>query len=70
MDHLSPLELPRIESVGLGPTGSTIHLEGVNRLFTYRGLWDWLDDPFQTPPGPPPVEQLALGFPGLGQQSQ
>ena len=26
-------------------------------LFTYRDLWDWLDDPFHTPPlGPEPVQ--------------
>lgn len=28
-------------------------------LFTYRDLWDWLNDPFQTPPISPP-EQLEL----------
>jgi hypothetical protein len=32
-------------------------------LFTYRDLWDWLDDPFHVPPLGPPQEQLAL--PGL-----
>jgi hypothetical protein len=36
-------------------------------LFTYRDLWTWLDDPFQTPPWRPPMRQLALNLPGLGQ---
>jgi hypothetical protein len=30
-------------------------------LFTYRDLWAWLDDPFQVPPQPPPL-QLTLAF--------
>ena len=30
-------------------------------LFTYRDLWEWLNDPFQTPPLSPP-EQLALAI--------
>lgn len=29
-------------------------------LFTYRDLWAWLDDPFETPPLEPGGEQLAL----------
>ena len=29
-------------------------------LFTYRKLWDWLDDPFRTPPIVPQYEQLQL----------
>jgi hypothetical protein len=37
-------------------------------LFTYRDLWTWINDPFQTPPGGPPVEQLTLPLPGIGQQ--
>ena len=38
-------------------------------LFTYRNLWEWLDDPFQVPPPEPePVQkQLPLRF--LGQQT-
>lgn len=36
-------------------------------LFTYRGLRDWLDDPFQTPPETSPPEQFLLSFAGLGQ---
>ena len=36
-------------------------------LFTYRNLWEWLDDPYQTPPWRPPMQQLALNFSGLGQ---
>ena len=30
-------------------------------LFTYRNLWDFMNDPFQTPPEEPPY-QLTLGF--------
>jgi hypothetical protein len=30
-------------------------------LFTYRALWDWLNDPFKTPPLGPP-EQLEIAF--------
>lgn len=30
-------------------------------LFTYRQLWAWLDDPFEVPPEPPPL-QLELAF--------
>ena len=29
-------------------------------LFTYRNLWVWLDNPFETPPRPPGKEQLLL----------
>jgi len=39
-------------------------------LFTYRDLWDWLDDPFETPPLAPGAEQLTLKLPGLGQHAQ
>jgi len=31
-------------------------------LFTYRGLRDWLDDPYPPPPLHPEPEQLALAF--------
>lgn len=31
-------------------------------LFTYRALWDWLDDPLGVPPGGASVEQLSLQF--------
>jgi len=27
-------------------------------LFSYRNLWDWLNNPFETPPHPPGYEQL------------
>ncbi|MCP4639914.1 MAG: IS4 family transposase, partial [bacterium] len=37
-------------------------------LFTYRDLWVWIDDPFDTPPQPPPFDQLLLDLPGVGQQ--
>lgn len=30
-------------------------------LFSYRNLWDWLDNPFETPPKPPDP-QLRLAF--------
>jgi DDE family transposase/uncharacterized protein DUF4372 len=36
-------------------------------LFTYRDLMEWLDKPFETPPVPPPLEQLALPLACLGQ---
>ena len=29
-------------------------------LFTYRDLWRWIDQPFQTPQQPPPLGQLNL----------
>lgn len=29
-------------------------------LFTYRNLWDWINNPFDTPPIVPGAEQLAL----------
>ena len=35
-------------------------------LFSYRDLWQWLDDPFNTPPETRPVRQIPLGF---GQQT-
>ncbi|NCC57879.1 MAG: hypothetical protein EOM17_09645 [Synergistales bacterium] len=31
-------------------------------LFTYRVLLDWLNEPFETPPIVPDVEQLSLAF--------
>lgn len=31
-------------------------------LFTYRDLWAWLDQPFETPPVEPGAEQLCLGL--------
>jgi len=31
-------------------------------LFTYRDLWAWLDDPFETPPQEPHAEQLCLAL--------
>jgi len=36
-------------------------------LFTYRDLWEWIDNPFDVAPlGPEPV-QYVLSMPGLGQ---
>jgi IS4 transposase len=29
-------------------------------LFTYRDLWHWIDDPYETPPETPAPEQLLL----------
>jgi len=37
-------------------------------LFTYRDLWQWIDEPYTTPPEPPPTMQLALDMIGFGQQ--
>ncbi len=37
-------------------------------LFTYRDLWAWIDDPFETPPLTSPPVQGVLDLPGLGQQ--
>ncbi len=37
-------------------------------LFTYRNLWQWIDEPFDTPPEGPAWDQLSLDFAGLGQQ--
>lgn len=36
-------------------------------LFTYRDLWEWLNDPFKTPPIEPPPEQLAFKLRVSGQ---
>jgi hypothetical protein len=36
-------------------------------LFTYRNLWEWIDDPFGTPPIEPESEQLSLDFAPFGQ---
>lgn len=32
-------------------------------LFTYRNIWEWLDDPFETPPEGTQAVQLKLNFP-------
>jgi len=36
-------------------------------LFTYRDLWEWIDDPFDTLPVTPKPVQHRLPFKGLGQ---
>ena len=36
-------------------------------LFTYRNLWEWLDDPFQAPPPEPESVQQPLPLRFLGQ---
>ena len=40
------------------------HLAALLRwnLFTYRDLWQWLERPFDTPPGPPLIIQTDLCF--------
>lgn len=38
-------------------------------LFTYRNLWEWLENPFQTPAWVPRPEQLVLPGLGIGQQN-
>jgi hypothetical protein len=37
-------------------------------LFTYRDLWLWINDPFETPPMTPLPVQGVLNLPGFGQQ--
>jgi len=39
-------------------------------LFTYRDLWEWIDDPFDTPPLAPEHEQLQLPIPRSGQHKR
>ena len=36
-------------------------------LFTYRDLWDWIDNPFDVLPSVPESVQYPLPLPGLGQ---
>jgi hypothetical protein len=38
-------------------------------LFTYRDLWAWMDDPYETPPQIVGPEQLLLPPKGFGQQA-
>jgi len=38
-------------------------------LFSYRDLWEWINDPFGTPPLGPQPEQLVLDLSGVGQQN-
>jgi hypothetical protein len=38
-------------------------------LFTYRDLWQWIDDPFDTPPDLPPPCQSHLDLAIVGQQA-
>ena len=38
-------------------------------LFTYRDLWQWIDDPFDTPPDLPPPRQGVLDLVIVGQQT-
>jgi len=39
-------------------------------LFTYRNLWVWLDNPFETPPQPPGEEQLNLHYQDLDSRTR
>ena len=39
-------------------------------LFTYRDLWEWIDNPFYVLPVVPESVQIPLPFPGLGQHLQ
>ncbi len=39
-------------------------------LFTYRELWAWIDDPFDTPPQSMEGEQLMLPLEAFGQQNK
>ncbi len=36
-------------------------------LFTYRDLWEWINDPYGTPPLEPMHKQLVFSLPALGQ---
>ena len=36
-------------------------------LFTYRSLWEWIDDPYDIPPLLPGPVQYRLSLPDLGQ---
>jgi IS4 transposase len=36
-------------------------------LFTYRDLWEWIDNPFDVLPSVPEPVQYTLPLPGLGQ---
>ena len=47
-------------------TSNLIALLRMN-LFTYRNLWDWLNDPFETPPDNIFDHMVQLTLPGLGQ---
>lgn len=38
-------------------------------LFTYRDLWAWVNDPFETPPLEPLPQQLVFVAPGFGQHA-
>ena len=39
-------------------------------LFTYRNLWVWLDNPFETPPQPPGEKQLDLHYQDLDSRTR
>jgi len=38
-------------------------------LFTYRDLWAWINDPFETPPVEPEPDQTAFSFAVIGQHN-
>lgn len=39
-------------------------------LCTYRDLWQWVNDPFNTPPGPARAHQTPLPFGGAERPQQ
>ncbi|MDP8238893.1 MAG: hypothetical protein P9X24_07375, partial [Candidatus Hatepunaea meridiana] len=39
-------------------------------IFTYRDLWQWIDNPYTPQPEPPPSMQCAFELLGFGQHSQ
>ena len=38
-------------------------------LFTYRDLWTWLGNPFETPPMAPAMEQFVFQIRQVGQEN-
>jgi IS4 transposase len=54
----------RLLQLGSQFKGSLPNLVALLRmnLFTHRDLWAWLNDPFETPPGPHEPERLPLAL--------
>lgn len=55
------LKLLRLRSAISWSLSNLVALLRMN-LFTYRNLWEWLDEPWDTPPLPPAVRQLEFPF--------